>query len=366
MKLSVTQENLTKALTNIGRVAASKNDLAILNNILLRTDGGRLLVAATNLEIASTQYIGTKIEKPGAITIPARLVTEFVSSLPHGVIDLEVKGSHLHITSGKFSSVINGVVADEFPELPSVDESQTVQFSVTVDDFKKAVSQTVIATSSDMSRAVLTGVFWHSLEGSLYLAATDGYRLAEKKLLQTDSELSAIVPSSSLQEVLRCVSDADKQITILFDDTQVCFRTDEIEIVSRLIDGKFPDYRQLIPASSETEIVIKKTDFSRITKIASLFARESGGGITLSSVKETSLLSIHSIASELGENTSEASAEVSSDGTITLNSRYLIEALNALDGDDVSFSFSGKLSPCVIKEYAKKTDYIHIVMPMKS
>ena len=179
MKLTVTQENLAKALSNIGRVAASRNELAILNNILLRTDGGRLLVAATNLEIASTQYIGAKIETPGAITVPARLVTEFVSSLPHGVIELEAKDDHLHLAADKFSSVINGVVADEFPELPTVDEAQAVQFDLTIEAFKKAVSQTIIATSSDASRAVLTGVFWHSHEGSLYLAATDGYRLAD-------------------------------------------------------------------------------------------------------------------------------------------------------------------------------------------
>ena len=366
MKLTVTQENLAKALSNIGRVAASRNELAILNNILLRTDGGRLLVAATNLEIASTQYIGAKIETPGAITVPARLVTEFVSSLPHGVIELEAKDDHLHLTADKFSSVINGVVADEFPELPTVDEAQAVQFDLTIEAFKKAVSQTIIATSSDASRAVLTGVFWHSHEGSLYLAATDGYRLAEKRMLATERDVSAIIPASTLQEVLRSISDADKQLSVFFDDTQVCFRTDGLEIVSRLIDGKFPDYRQLIPANSETEVFIQKSDFSRITKVASLFARESGGGITLAAAKETSLLSIHSIASELGENTSEASAEISSDGSVTLNSRYLTEALNVLDGDEVKFAFSGKLSPCVVKERAKQTDYLHIVMPMKS
>ena len=324
------------------------------------------MVAATNLEIASTQYIGAKIEKPGAITVPARLVTEFVSSLPHGVIDLEVKDAHLHLKADKFSSVINGVVADEFPELPTVDEKQAVRFDISIEELKKAVSQTIIATSSDVSRAVLTGVYWHSHEGSLYLAATDGYRLAEKKLLKAENEVNAIIPTSTLQEVLRCISDGDKILAVFFDDTQVCFRTDELEIVSRLIDGKFPDYRQLIPASSETEVVIRKANFSRITKVASLFARESGGGITLSASKDTSLLSIHSIASELGENTSEATADISSDGSVTLNSRYLTEALNVIDGDDVVFAFSGKLSPCVVRESAKKTDYVHIVMPMKS
>lgn len=365
MKVSVTQEKLAKALSLIKDVASSRNELPILNNILLRTDGGRLLVAGTNLEIASTQYIGAKIEKPGSITIPARLVSEFVTNLPSGTVELETKDDHLHITSGKFSSVINGVVADEYPELPTIDETTAIQYEIDVEDLKKAIVQTKIAVSSDVTRAVLTGIYWHNYEGSLYLAATDGYRLAEKRLAKSDSEVLAIIPASTLSEVSKSIGD-EKQITILFDDSQVCFRTGDMEIVSRLIDGKFPDYRQLIPSSSETEIIIKKADFSRVTKIAALFARESGGGITVTASKENSLLSIHSIASELGENTSEASAEISADGQVTLNSRYLTEVLNIVDADEITFSFNGKLSPCVIRERVKNPDYTHIIMPLKS
>ncbi len=366
MKLTVTQENLAKSLAIISRVASSRNELAILNNILLRTDGGRLLIAATNLEIASTQYIGAKVEQPGSITVPARLVSEFVSSLPSGTVELEVKNDHLHITAGKFSSVINGVVADEFPELPTVNEADSVKVTVPIDAFKKAVSQVLIAASNDLTRAVLTGVYWHTYEGVLYLAATDGYRLAEKRCHTIDQDIAAVIPASTLQEVMRSLQDVSEDMTIFFDETQVCFWTADMEIISRLIDGKFPDYRQLIPAKSETTITVKKADFARITKVASLFARESGGGITLLASHEDSLLSIHSIASELGENTSEASAQVTHDGQITLNSRYLIEALNVIDGDEVTFAFSGKLSPCIIRQDAKQTDYTHIIMPLKS
>ena len=365
MKVSIAQEKLAKALNLIKDVASSRNELAILNNILLRTDGGRLLIAGTNLEIASTQYVGAKIDQPGSITIPARLVSEFITNLPSGTVELETKDSHLNITSGKFSSVINGVIADEYPELPTVDEAAAVRYEITAEDLKKAINQTKIAVSSDTTRAVLTGIYWQTHEGYLYLAATDGYRLAEKKMMKSDSELKAIIPASTLAEVSKSADD-EEQLTILFDDTQVCFRADNMEIVSRLIDGKFPDYKQLIPATSDIEIKIKKADFSRITKIAALFARESGGGITLTASKEKSVLSIHSIASELGENTSEAAAEISADGQITLNSRYLTEVLNVIDGDDIVFSFNGKLSPCVIREQVKKPDYTHIVMPLKS
>lgn len=367
MKLTATQENLAKAFAHVARVASSRNELAILNNILIRTESNRLLIAATNLEVASTHYVGTKIEKQGSITVPARLITEFIASLPAGTVELEVKGDHLHITSGKFSSVINGMIADEFPELPTIDETRAITYDISVDMLKQAVGQTIIASSSDTTRPVLTGVLWQTHEGALYLAATDGYRLAERKLMKSDEELAAIIPTSTLQEVLRGMTDdADGSIQVLFDETQVCFRTASAEVVSRLIDGKFPDYRKLIPASSETIVQINKADFSRITKIASLFARESGGGITLTASADNSLLSIHSIASELGENTSEASATVSADGEVTINSRYLSEVLSVMPGDELTFSFNGKLAPCILREVTKDPDYLYIIMPMKS
>ena len=366
MELSVTQENLTKALSNVGRVASSKTGLPVLSNVLLRTDGNRLQVAATNLEIASTQHIGAKIVTPGAITIPARLVTEFVSSLPKDTVELKVTDSKLHISSGSFSSVINGVVADEFPELPTIDEKSSINYSIASGDFKAAVSQTIITSSSDSTRPVLTGVYWHSFEGFLYLAATDGYRLAERRLVETTSEVAAIIPTSTLQEVLRTLSDDVVQVELLFDETQVRFRVGDSEITSRLIDGNYPDYRQLIPTVSETSAVLKTAEFVRVTKIAGLFARESGGSVTLTADSEKNTLAIHSIASELGENTSVATAEVSTDGQVTLNSRYLSEALGVIDGAEVVFRFSGKLAPCVLAANAEDANYKHVIMPLKS
>ena len=366
MEITVTQENFARALTAVGRVASNKTQLPILNNILLRTDGNRLLIAATNLEIATTQYIGAKVVKPGAITIPARLISEFISSLPKKSIELKVTGDNLHIKSDKYTSVINGVIADDFPELPTINEKSSIQYSIKTEDFKQAVSQTIITTSGDSTRPVLTGVYWHSHEGWLTLAATDGYRLSERKLVQTKSDVSAIIPTQTLQEVLRTIVDGDDEVDVLFDETQVRFRINDAEIISRLIDGNFPDYRQLVPKQSDTVVVIAKSDFTRVTKIAGLFARESGGSVTLTADAEKKSLSIHSIASQLGENTSEATAEVTGDGQITLNSRYLTEALSVVDGDQVSFSFSGKLAPCVLASTEKNTNYYHIIMPLKS
>ncbi len=365
MKLVVTQENLAKALQIVGRVASGKTPLPILSNILFRTDKNRLLLAATNLEIAIAQHIGGKIEQEGAITVPARLMSEFISNLPKGMVSLEVNGTKLHIKSGSYESTIHGMAPDEFPALPEITAQQTI--TIPVATIKRAIQQTVVVASNDDTRPVLTGIFCHTHEGKLYLASTDGYRLAERLITDTDQNISAVIPAQTLQDVLRVISDDSNDITMMFDDNQVRVLVDDVEITSQLIDGAFPDYRQLIPASTDIAVTLDKDEFNRITKIASLFARESGGSVTLNAVKEEQKLSIHSVASQLGENTSEASAEVTGDGgQVTLNSRYLLEALNCIDNPKILFSFSGKLSPCVLTSAEKERNYKHIIMPLKS
>jgi DNA polymerase-3 subunit beta len=366
MELTVTQENLARALGAASRVASTKTQLPILSNILLRTDGSRLMVAATNLEIASSQLIGAKIINEGAVTVPARLITEFVTSLPKSTVTIKVTDHKLHISSEGYSSVINGTIADEFPELPTIDEKTSVSYAIETSAIKQAITQTILTASNDSTRPILTGVYWHSHEGFLYLAATDGYRLSEKRLVATTSDVAAIIPTTTLQEVLRALGDDVTEVELLFDESQVRFRLNDAEITSRLIDGNFPDYRQLIPAESDTVITVKRSDFAQITKVAGLFARESGGSVTITADSDRDKLSLHSVASELGENTSEADASVNADGQITLNSRYLAEALNVTEGDEVTFRFSGKLSPSVLASSSPDNDYQHIVMPLKS
>lgn len=367
MELVVTQENLAGALQSVSRVASGRTQLPILSNILLRTDNNRLLVAAMNMEIASTQYIGAKVVKPGAITVPARLITDFVTSLPKGSVELKIAGTKLHISSGSYKSTINGIDADDFPELPIIDESKAVSYAIAAHDFKQAVTQTIIATSSDVNRPVLTGVYWHSHEGQLYLAGTDGYRLAERQLTKTKSQVAAIIPKTSLQEVLRTVDDNTDTVEVLFDDSQVRFRAGEAEVTSQLIDGNFPDYRQLIPKDTSTTVTLTKNEFVRITKIAGLFSRDSGGSVVITADMDTSKLKIHSVASELGENTSETEVAISGQSdTVSLNSRYISEALAVIEGESISFGFSGKLAPCVFREESKSTNYKHIIMPLKS
>lgn len=365
MKLKVTQENLSKALNTVARVAASRTTLPILSNILIKAEQNSLSVAATNLEVAVTYTVPGKVNQTGSITVPSRLMTEFVSSLPDGTIDLTLEGQALHITADKYNSTINGVSADEFPSLPEIQDGESG--SVTSADLKKALQQTVFAASGDEARQVLTAVYTHSHEGELYIVATDSYRLAEKKIGNTDLSFELLVPASTMQELLRVIGDEDKDVSYTYDDTQAMFKTGDVTIISRLVDGKYPDYRQLIPKKGEIEFTIKRSDFVNITKVSSLFAKESAGSITLEVSEDEQEVSIRSIASQVGENISSAEAIVRGSGSVTLNSRYLLDALNAFDDDEIKFVFNNKTSPCVItSSNPKKQDYLHVVMPLRS
>ncbi len=363
MKLQVTQENLAKALSTVARVANTRNTLPILGNVLLKTVDNRLSVAATNLDIAITHHIGSKIAEEGAITVPARLMQDFVSSLPNGVIDLELEDNKLHIATDQYQSTINGVSAEDFPVMPAITKGTSWQVPASV--FKKGLSQTVLAASSDEARPVLTGVFLHDHSGKLYMVATDSYRLAEKELMKAKETISLLVPGSALQDMLRILDDGEEPVTITHDDQQVLFQVGEVELVSRLIEGAYPDYRKLIPASFSVTATLKREDFTNITKVSSLFARESAGSVTIKVDEGGKLVSIRSVASQLGENTASASAEVNGSGEVTLNSRYLLDALHVFGGEDITFSFNGKLDPCLLTGTGAR-DYKHIIMPLRS
>lgn len=363
MKLQVTQENLNKALGTVARVANARGTLPVLANVLIKTVNNRLSIAATNLDIAITHYIGAKVADEGAITVPARLMQDFVSSLPAGVIDLNLEDYRLHIATDQYQSVINGVSAEEFPVMPAITEGKS--WTVPAPVLKRSLQQVVIAASADEARPVLTGVYLHTGDGKLYMAATDSYRLAEKELLNTKEEVNLLVPVSAMQDLLRIVSDAEDDVHVTSDDQQVLFRVGDVELVARLIEGKYPDYRKLIPETFSTAAVLKRADLLNAAKVSSLFARESAGSITLNVDEATQELSIRSVASQLGENTAKAGAKVTGGGAITINSRYLLDALHALAGEEVSFCFNGKLEPSVLKDPAA-ADYVHLIMPLKS
>ena len=367
MEIKILQEKLAKALNNVSRVAAGvRTTLPILSNVLIRVDDNRVSLTTTNLDMAVVSYLPATQSNNGVVTVPARLMAEFVSNLPRGeVVTISAKGEKVTIKAGGYTSTINGASAEDFPELPEIDDIKAVKFVIGVDEFKAGLTQVMVAASNDMTRPALTGVYFNTFEGALYLAATDGYRLAERKFIdKVDSEVMAIVPTVSLQEVLRSINEGIEEIEILFDETQVRFRLGEVEVTSKLMDGSFPDYRQLIPKQTEIGLELERDELIRITKLAALFAKEVGGSIVCESAAEKGVFTVASVANELGENSSEIKTEVGADGKITLNSRFLLDALNVLDAKTIRFGFSNKLDPVVLRN-CDDNNYVHIIMPLK-
>lgn len=368
MEIEILQEKLAKALNGVSRVAAgSRATLPILSNVLIRVSDNVVSLTTTNLDMAVVSFLSVTSSKNGVVTVPAKLIAEFVSNLQRGeVVKIVSEGTRVEVKAGSSRSTINGSLADDFPELPELDETKVVKFEIGADEFKAGLSQVMMAASSDMTRPALTGVYFNTFEGNLYVAATDGYRLAEKKIVEkVEAEVNAIVPTSSLQEVMRSLGEDVEKVEILFDETQVKFRLGDVEVTSKLVDGSFPDYRQLIPKESEVSVKLGKSELVRITKLAALFAREVGGSVVCSTSVENGSFAVAAVANELGENSSEMKTNVSTDGKVTLNSRFLLDALNATAGDNIEFGFANKLDPVVVRG-EKNDNYIHIVMPLKS
>lgn len=363
MKLTVTQENLARALSTVARIASNRGSLPILSNVLLRTTNNQLYIAATNLDLAISETIGAKVSREGSITVPARLMQDYVTSLPNATLTLELVDSKLKISTDHHNSSINGTPADDFPVMPVIENSEVLTMPGAA--FKQSLSQVLFAASNDDARPVLTGLYLHSKDGQLFAAATDSYRLAEKRIAPADSKISMLLPASSLSEVLRVMKEDVDDVTINYDEQQALISLGSIEIVTRLIEGTYPDYRKLLPKSYETTATTTRKDLQEITKVSSLFAREAAGGVTMSIEAEQKQISIRSIASQVGENTAIAEADVTGDAVITMNSRYILDALSAFDGDKIAVNVNGKLDPCVFTD-PDNDDYLHVVMPVKS
>ena len=368
MELEVEQGRLAKALSVVSRVAAgARATLPILNNVLIKVDNKKVTLTTTDLRMAVVDYLPTSKSKDGMVTVPARLLADFVSNLPKGeIVNIKEDNNKIVVSSGKYSSIINSTPADDFPELPEIDDKKAVIYKMGVEDFKTSINEVIMATSNDMTRPILTGVYFNTLDDALYIAATDGYRLAEKKFIEkVKSEVAAVVPAASLQEVLRSITEDMDEIEILFDETQVRFRLGEIEITSNLLNGSYPDYRMLIPKESKMIITLERAELMRVAKLAALFAKNSSGSIVCEAKKEQKVFSVYAVANELGENDSEIDcAEITEDAKSVINARYLIDALNVLSGDKVEFNYTkGGMEPIILTN-AGNSDYTHLIMSL--
>ncbi|MCL2281102.1 MAG: DNA polymerase III subunit beta, partial [Dehalococcoidia bacterium] len=341
MKISCLQENLNHGLSLVGRVASSRTTLPITNHVMLSSDQGRLKLVATNLEMAISCWIGAKVNTEGAITIPAKLLTEFVATLPNDKIDmaLAAKGAKaLELKCARFEARISGVDASEFPPIPKVDDGITAK--VEINALRQAINQVVFAAATDESRPILTGVSAEFEENTLTLAAADGFRLAIYKIplaSTVDGKSVVIIPSRSLAELYRLASDQEEAVEIKLNaaKSQILFRLKDVEIVSQLVQGSFPQYNQLIPQSFNTRALVDVGQFLRATKTASIFARDGSGIVRLIIANGESditpgKLSISARSDEIGENTGEIDAVVQGpEAKIAFNGKYLMDLLSS-------------------------------------
>ncbi len=374
MKLSCQQGDISRGLSLVGRAVATRTTLPITNNVLLSTDHGRLKLVATNLEMAISYWIGAKIEEEGAITVPARLLTEFVSSLPNDKIDISLspRTKTLELKCARFEARISGIDAKDFPPIPTIDEG--VNTAVKVEALRQGISQVVFAAASEESRPVLTGVDAQFDGGTLTLAAADGFRLAVYKLplpKAVSQKTEVIIPARTLGELNRLMSDGEDevQITVNPAKSQALFRLKDVELVSQLVQGTFPQYGQLIPQSSNTRAVVDVAEFLRATKTASIFARDGSGIVRLVMAAGSGELTpgkmiVSARSEEIGDDVGEIDAVVEGEEVkIAFNGRYLIDVLSALHEPRVALETTSPSSPGVIRPVGVD-NYIHVVMPM--
>lgn len=368
MKVSILQENFSKALATVSRTVASKATLPVLANILIATEKGRLKLSSTNLETSINLWLGAKIEKEGAITIPARAITEFVSSLPAGKIDLEVKETALLVSSNSFKASFTGMAASEFPKIPSFTGKEVLSFEK--EGLPQVLSQVVFAASQDEGRPVLTGVLLKRGGKQISLVATDGYRLSIKKVPVASSSLKEdlLIPAKTLLEVARVSQEAGSEeeaikMGLTKEKNQVIFLLPDAELSSRLIEGDFPDFTKIIPTSAETRATFDKEEFLRAAKIASIFAREQANIVKLK--VEKGRLRVTSETPQLGANESEIEAKVEGEGLeIAFNCRFLLDFLGSMTDEEIVLETNDPLSPGVFKGGADPS-FTHIIMPVR-
>lgn len=372
MKLSCLQENLSRGLAIVGRAVATRTTLPITNNVLLATDESRLKLVATNLEMAITYWLGAKVEEEGAITVPARLLTEFVNSLPNDRIDINLsKSKTLELKCARFEARISGVDAKDFPPIPTVDGGITTK--IEVESLRQAISQVAFAAATEESRPVLTGVDAQFDKDLLTLAAADGFRLAVYKLplpQPVNQKAEVIIPARILTELGRLMVDGEEsvEITVNPNKSQALFRLKNTELVSQLVQGAFPQYAQLIPQSYNTRVVVDVAEFLRATRTASIFARDGSGIVRLAIAGGKDVtsgkLTISARSEEIGDDVGEIDATVTGEeAKIAFNGKYLTDVLGVLKEPQVALETTNPSSPGVIRPVGVD-NYIHVVMPM--
>ena len=374
MKVSCLQENLAKGLSIVSRAVAPRTaTLPVLTHVLLATDNGRLKIAATNLELGVTCWIGGKVETEGAVTLPSRTFADLVALLPQDTVNLElnVRTQTVRVQSGRTDANIKGIDAQEFPIIPTFNSTAAAFIDPAV--LKKMINQVVFSAATDESRPTLTGVLTKLDGKTITMAATDGFRLSVRKAELKESVAEArtfLIPAKALAEVARVMGEQEEPVAISLTPTngQVLFHMNNVDVVAQLIDQKFPDYEHIIPRKHETRSVMNSADLLKACRQAGIFARDSLDTMRLA-IKpgeelEPGKVTVTARADETGDNLSEVEAIVNGGGVeIGFNVKYLIDVLTVIDTPQVAIETTQPRSPGVVRMVGDE-NFLHVIMPM--
>ena len=373
MKFICLQENLKKGLAVVSHINNKNINLPILNNIFIKANDSGIELVSTNLEIGITHQLRGKVEEVGETTIDAKIISDYVNLLPEEKVEFKENDNESSLKCGNYKTKIKGESAKEFPLIPVISRDSYCEFNIF--DFKKALSSVAFAVANNDNRLELSGVLFEFSENTLTMVATDSYRLAERKVAVKGGNITEgkiIVPARTVQEVLRIISgfSADAQsiesdvIKIFLSDNQILFVLDSVELISRLISGQYPDYKQIIPDKYKTEVNIKRQDLIRAIKASSIFSKI--GIYDISIVLKKGLLNVYASSGQSGESSIDINTEVTGeDNDITINYRYLLDGLNIIESEFITLRVINNNTPCSVSAQEDEK-YLYIVMPIRN
>ncbi len=373
MKFSCLQENMSQGLNICSHIAGSgRASLPILNNVLLTTQKGFLKLSVTNLETAIETKVRAKIEKEGQITIPSQILNNYIELLPNEALDFELIKNELIIKSKEQTAKIIGFSAEEFPIIPQIEIKEKCIIESGV--LKEALEKTIFTISPSEVRIELSGALFSFNNpdlNKLSIVGTDSYRLTEKQIdtkkTSFKNNRKIIIPAKTLQELLRIIkSSKGEEVEVCLSEDQVLFIYQDTELISRVISGEYPDYKQTIPEIIKTNAIIKREEFLRTVKAASFFAKTGINDINLKFLTKENKIIISSLNNQVGENKAIISTEVNGeDNEIVFNYRYLIDGLSNLSGDEIKMEMVNDDTPALIRPISDKS-HLYLIMPIKN
>jgi DNA polymerase-3 subunit beta len=365
MHFIVTKQHLNKGLQAVSRLASGKMPLPILNNILIEAETGVITLSVSNLELGIQVTVPGKTEEPGKFTVPAKTFHEFIQNCTDSTIEGKVSDNATLVLKTDHTNVkIRGLDASEFPNLPFTTDKPSLQ--VNAKALKDAIDRAVFATAIDDTRPVLAGVLFLGKNGEFITVATDSHRLAEKrmKLVHLDKEFSVIVPKFAALELSRIAGDEAGDISVIVGDNQIQFEMSNLKIVSQLIEGKYPDYEAIVPKEYRTRVTADTGDLSAGLKTVNLFARDAGNTVKLSVIPGKGM-TIESKGDQRGEATNQVTAITEGDElTISFNVKYFLDALTAIQADNIFIEFNGTEKPAILRP-ANSKEYYSLLMPLR-